>query len=361
MQLLKQLYAVHSPSGQEQNIRKFIKQYVCENIPSAEIANDKIGNIYITKGVSDTYPCIVAHLDQVQKLHSKDFRAIETQDIIFGYSASNRRQEGLGADDKNGIWIALQCLMKYDTLKVAFFVGEEVGCIGSSAADLSFFSDCRFVIEPDRRGHSDLITEIGWISLCSDEFATGIQPERFGYKPTDGLMTDIETLRDNGLAISCINLSCGYYEPHTDREFTVKRDLLNCLDFVQHIIEHCTAVYAHEPQEDPYAAYYDDDYMMEEALYEMIMAHPDYTAEDMWDVYQTNFPYFSHDEFISICEEFASMNDFELPTESTRPVRKLKQRKKRSKRKSQSVRSSTYCFPAKNQQNSNWANRSFDF
>lgn len=120
MELLKQLYTIHALSGKEKHIRNFIKSYIFENITNVKITGDKIGNLYITKGQAETYPCIVAHLDQVQRLHSKDFRAIETSEIIFGYSPSNRRQEGLGADDKNGIWVALQCLMKYETLKIAF-------------------------------------------------------------------------------------------------------------------------------------------------------------------------------------------------------------------------------------------------
>lgn len=58
-------------------------------------------------------------------------------------------------------------------------------------------------------------------------------------------MTDILVLKGNGLEISCINLSCGYYEPHTDNEFTVKADLMNCLRLIEHILETCTDVYPH--------------------------------------------------------------------------------------------------------------------
>lgn len=105
-------------------MRTFVKQHVSKNIPDAVIEQDAIGNLYITRGISEDYPCVVAHLDQVQKIHSRDFRVIETRDIIFGYSPSKRQWEGLGADDKNGIWIALQCLARYDVIKIAFFVGE---------------------------------------------------------------------------------------------------------------------------------------------------------------------------------------------------------------------------------------------
>jgi hypothetical protein len=68
----------------------------------------------------------------------------------------------------------------------------------------------------------------------------------FGYKPTHGLMTDVATLKGNGMKCSAVNLSCGYYEPHTDHEFTDVAELVNCLDFVQHIIENCTDKYDYD-------------------------------------------------------------------------------------------------------------------
>lgn len=334
MELLKKLYQIHALSGKEKQIRNFIKGYIFENIPDVEIIKDKTGNLYITKGHAETYPCIVAHLDQVQRIHSKDFRTIETEDIIFGYSPSNRRQEGLGADDKNGIWVALQCLMKYEALKIAFFVGEEVGCVGSNSADITFFNDCRFVIQPDRRGFNDLVVQISWENLCSDEFLSDICSERFGYVPTDGLMTDIEALRDNGLGISCINLSCGYYEPHTDNEFTVKKDLLNCLDFVQFVIESCTKVYLHEAEYCPYGDTLNDCGETEDMIFDIIMAHPDYTGEDAWDVYHTNFPSWERNDFIEIYENYLAAYGFCEPVPQEPERRQSKPKKKTEKKSS---------------------------
>jgi hypothetical protein len=239
MELLKQLYEIYSPSGGEKKLKRFIKHWVKENIQDAVIRTDNNdGNIYITRGDSESYPCVVAHLDQVQKNHSADFVAVETDDIIFGYSPTNRRREGLGADDKNGIWVALQCLKEFDILKVAFFVGEEIGCVGSGRCDLLWFRDCQYIIEPDRRGSSDLITDICG-SICSDDFKEYIPMEEFGYSETSGMMTDVLELSERGVGLSCINLSCGYYEPHTDNEFTVKEDLINCLGLVKAVINNC--------------------------------------------------------------------------------------------------------------------------
>lgn len=244
-ELLKSLYKVFSPSMNEKKMRRFIKRHINNNIAGVTIVQDKAGNLLITKGDSDSYPCICAHMDQVQHLHPKDFTCVENDDVIFGYSPKERKQFGLGADDKNGLFIALECLASYDAIKCAFFVGEEIGCKGSGAVDISFFDDCRYCIQIDRRGNSDMVTDI-YSEMCSEEFINDVDCHSHGYEVSDGLMTDVAELRERGVEVSCINLSCGYYEPHTDYEFTSKSDLHKCYDFVCHIIENCTKKYKYE-------------------------------------------------------------------------------------------------------------------
>ena len=284
MELLKQLFCIHSKSGKEGKIRKFIWNWVRQTVPDAKIECDKPGNLYITKGKSSTFPCIVAHMDQVQERHSKDFIAYEAEDIIIGFSPKHKEQQGLGADDKCGLWIGLKCLQKFDCLKLAFFVGEEVGCKGSGLADMAFFDDCRFVIEPDRKGSEDLITQIGWTPLCSDNFLKDIGFKKFGYKEAEGMMTDIEALKDKGLMLSCINLSCGYYRPHSNEEFVYKPALLNCLAFVEHIIKTCTQVYPHidntayYEKQNYYGDIYDDYYS---EIYDLLTNDPSLSFGDI--------------------------------------------------------------------------------
>ena len=306
MNLLKTLYEIHSPSGNEKAMKKFIKGYVKKHIPGVTFRSDHVGNLYKTRGISETYPCIVAHLDQVQREHSKDFKAIETEDIIFGYSPKNRKREGLGADDKNGIWIALKCLEKYECIKVAFFISEEIGCIGSRNADMNFFEDTRFVIEPDRRGFENLITDISYTSLCSNDFLRDIGFERFGYKEESGMMTDVLELKERGLGVSCINLSCGYYEPHTHEEFTVKKDLLNCLRLVEHIIENCQSVYPHENLD---SGYYGMD--AETEIWDILSCDPNLSVEDLYEMYHTNYPFLEIEDFEKIYNEFHEQMDEE--------------------------------------------------
>ena len=108
-ELLYQLYSIHSMSGNEKKMRKFLKR-MAKECGASEINQDVFGNLLIVKGESDTYPCMAAHMDQVQRLHSKDFQVIEINGDAFGYSVKNHCQMGLGADDKNGIYICLEML-----------------------------------------------------------------------------------------------------------------------------------------------------------------------------------------------------------------------------------------------------------
>lgn len=266
MELLSKLYEIHSKSGNERIMTEFVAK-CCANL-GAKTRIDENGNVLAIKGASDTYPCVVAHLDQVQSQHAHDFKLRMEGNIIYAFSERSRGQQGLGADDKNGIWVALKALARFDVLKVAFFVGEEIGCVGSSKVDMKFFDDCRFVLQCDRKGGSDLITTASWVELCGDDFVDAVKPEDFGYKTTTGLMTDVMELKERGLNVACCNISCGYYHPHTDNEVTDISELKNCFNFVCSIIKNCTEVYNHtftrkwEPKKSTYHRSFlgDDDY-----------------------------------------------------------------------------------------------------
>ena len=300
--LLKMLYSIHSKSHQEKPMIDFLLGWITKNVPETEVTIDTYGNMYITKGLAEIYPCLVAHLDQVQTYHPEDFAVIETDEYFFGISPADHRQAGLGADDKNGIWIALKCLSEFDQLKVAFFVGEETGCYGSSFCDMKFFDNCRFVIEPDRRGNKDLIKEIGWSPMCSKKFLKAIKPGRFGYNPKSGLMTDIEELKSRGLGVSCVNLSCGYYNPHTDQEYTVKHDLIRCLDYIRWIIKNCKKTYKHKTEEDsdflPGLGTYDwwEDNNAYDEVFSLLDSDPTMTVSDLYTAIHKDFPKVTKDE-----------------------------------------------------------------
>jgi len=253
MDLLKQLYAIHAPFYREWPMICFIREYIRQHVPEAEVQMDGWGNLYVVKGeglkAKDNelkgYPTLVCHLDQVQELHSDDFCVKEENGTLYGWSEKNQRREGLGADDKNGIWVCLRCLEDCPRLKVFMAVGEEKGCIGSNHADMSFFADSLYVLEPDCKGGEEIHTNLKGIPCASPDFDQVLLATRgtqecstfnVQYSITPGKGSDIFALTLNGIDVSCANIPAGYHLPHKDDEYTVIAELEHTLAFIRHFV-----------------------------------------------------------------------------------------------------------------------------
>ena len=190
------------------------------------------GNIYVTKGEADTYPCSVAHTDTVHNIET-NFNIFKLEDKLFSLCGESMRRVGIGGDDKVGVFVTLQIIKEAEITKAAFFRDEEVGCIGSGLADMEFFKDVEFVLQCDRKGYKDFVNEIGGTRLFSTEFSAGVSAllDKYGRKETSGGLTDVAQLVDNGLEVSVANMSCGYYDPHSDTEYIVISEVNDTLDF----------------------------------------------------------------------------------------------------------------------------------
>lgn len=249
------LYNIPAHSYEEEKltnkVTKLFKKAGCRVTRSSTASGT---NLYITKGKleeGEYYPCIAAHLDEVHSVQDRGkYSAFydEESDTIKGYSSTHKKQCGIGADDKNGIWVALQAARKLDKIKVVLFYGEEVGCVGSSCAKMDFFDDCRYVLQVDRKGKSDVVTNISYVDIASQDFIDDIEDisKEYGRQETSGMMTDVLELAEKGVGIACINMSCGYYNPHTAKEFTVVSELQETLNFVLDICTKMTERYEHE-------------------------------------------------------------------------------------------------------------------
>ena len=258
MDLLKQLYAIHSPSYYEWQMIQFVRSWIAGHVPEAEVRMDEWGNLYIKKdfNVNDNdnlngnekgFPTLVCHLDQVQDVHSEDFCVKEENGTLYGWSEANQQREGLGADDKNGIWICLRCLEECPRLKVFMAVGEEKGCIGINHADMSFFADSLYVLEPDCKGGEEIHTNLKGVLCASPEFEQTLLQfiihnsssseatesiTKFIISPGKG--SDIFALTLSGIGVSCANIPCGYHLPHKDDEYTVIAELEHSLAYIRH-------------------------------------------------------------------------------------------------------------------------------
>lgn len=220
------------------------------------ITDDKMGNLYVTKSAPTadaTYPAIVAHMDTVHRIEIGGIRAVEIDGYITGINPLTMEQTGIGGDDKCGIFAALHCLSELPYAKAAFFVDEEVGCLGSYECDIEFFKDCRFVLQADRRGCNDWVDDISG-PLGSAAFQEAVKPilKDHGYKACTGMMSDVMALRDERVGISVANMSAGYYNPHRAEEYICLDDLYHVCHLMVTICRTLTDVYPFTPEPRKY-------------------------------------------------------------------------------------------------------------
>lgn len=248
--LLHSLLSIESESGDCSRMADFLTTY-CQG-QGWLVASDDMGNLYVTKGESDTYPCAVAHIDTVHPITGDGITPVYIGDKVTGINPVTMEQTGIGGDDKCGIYAALHCLANLPACKAAFFVDEEIGCIGSGAANMAFFKDCRFVLQADRRGNADFVTDISG-PLSSDRFQRDVKPllTSHGFRFSHGAMSDVMALRDNGCGISCANISAGYYQPHQACEYINLPDLLKTCGLMLEICQTLNRVYRFTPAKRP--------------------------------------------------------------------------------------------------------------
>lgn len=227
----------NSEKAKDKEMRDYIKSVLLsQKLPVKE---DNYGNIFVTKGNAKLYDCVVAHVDTVHAIET-DYVIRTQDDFLYAFNRYNVEQVGIGGDDKVGVYIALQLLKDRNNIKAAFFRNEEVGKEGSekfAKNHKSFFDDCKFVVQPDRKGNEDFITKSGGIEMCSSKFKKHAKKiyKNYGYKNVVGLTTDVDRLVKEGIGISCINLSCGYFRAHTDSEVVSMIDVERAYNLINEL------------------------------------------------------------------------------------------------------------------------------
>lgn len=237
--LLLKIVSVQSSYNDDTDINKFIIDLLSKN-KSIKLSKDAFGNIYAVKGEGKSgYKCIVCHTDTVHSIKTNR-KVFEHNGHLFAMSDSITKygspltQTGIGGDDRCGVYTCIKALEVQDDVKAVFFRFEESGCQGSNASIISFFNDCNFVIQCDRKGNSDFITHTNGILVASDAFENAMKPlyEAKGFAKTIGVATDIGALKRRGLKVSAVNLSSGYFDPHSATETIDLKGLENCFNLV---------------------------------------------------------------------------------------------------------------------------------
>jgi|TARA_B110000967_G_scaffold128632_1_gene131379 tripeptide aminopeptidase len=214
-------------------------EYLIDEVTNlgASVEIDDYDNLYVTKGIAEVYPCVVAHTDTVHDIY-KGYKVYDVNGNFVAFDSHEMKQVGTGGDDKVGIWVCLEMLKTFDNIKICFFAQEEIGCVGSSKADAEFFKDVGYVFQCDRKGNSDFVQESSGIEMFGEKFTELITPTltEHGYTITDGGLTDVHEISQIA-NVCCANMSCGYYLPHSSREYVNIDDAINTMEMVKSLIK----------------------------------------------------------------------------------------------------------------------------
>ena len=186
---------------------------------NSELQKDEFGNLFIKIGESDVM--FTSHLDTATS-------ALTAVTHVFdGNIIKTDGKSILGADDKAGVTIMLYMIENKIPGLYYFFLGEEVGCIGSrKVANVQKdqkVEGINKVISFDRRGNDSVITFQSSQRCCSDVFGEALSKQlnladdTFSYKndPT-GILTD--SVQFISIYSECTNISVGYQSEHTFSE-----------------------------------------------------------------------------------------------------------------------------------------------
>ena len=140
--------------------------------------------------------------------------------------------QGLGADDRAGIFAILQILSDGFKPHIIFTEDEEKGGIGASilAKKKNPFKDLRYIIELDRSGNNDCV-----FYYCDNkEFIKYIKS--FGFEFDYGTYSDICDICP-AWNVAGVNLSIGYFHEHSLGEYLRTDILYNTIKKVEDMLQ----------------------------------------------------------------------------------------------------------------------------
>ena len=167
---------------------------------------------------------LVAHMDTVFKKPPSEIFFDERHNVMWS-------PQGLGADDRAGIFAIVQIIRGGQKPHVIFTTDEEYGALG--AMELSKldcpFTNLKYIIQLDRRGSDDCV----FYDCDNEDFVEYI--ESFGFTWNYGSFTDISELCPPW-QIAGVNLSVGYRDEHSATEVLFVGQLLATINKVKKML-----------------------------------------------------------------------------------------------------------------------------
>lgn len=182
------------------------------------------GNKYLL-AIGDIPVALVAHLDTVFEDPVSDLYYDQRKGIMWS-------PQGLGADDRAGIFAVLRILQSGLRPSIIFTMDEEKGGLG--AIELSKaenpFKDLKYLIQLDRCGSNDCV----FYTCANNDFKKYI--ESFGFSEKIGTYSDISFLMP-AWNICGVNLSVGYNDEHSFLETLNINDLSRTISIVYQMLK----------------------------------------------------------------------------------------------------------------------------
>lgn len=163
---------------------------------------DKPGYLY----AEGTIPVLlVAHMDTVHRQPVEQICYSEDRAVAMS-------PQGIGGDDRCGVWMILQ-ILHTASCHVLFCEDEEVGCVGAKKfTSGSLRPQVNYIVELDRRGSNDAV-----FYRCDNPEFEGFVTS-FGFETASGSCSDISYIAPY-LETAAVNISCGYYCEHQRHEY----------------------------------------------------------------------------------------------------------------------------------------------
>ncbi len=221
---------------------------------------DEFGNLFVKVGESDVM--FTSHLDTATSADT------EVNHVFDGNIIKTDGKSILGADDKAGVTVMMYMIKNQVPGLYYFFLGEEVGCVGSKKVAAvqkeTKIEGINKVISFDRRNTKSIITYQSSQRCASDAFGKALAEQlnsvdstfEYDIDPTGVLTDSVQFIK---IYPECTNISVGYQSEHT---FSETQDI----DHLEKLAVACTKVdwvslpVERDPSKVEYRDYYGSGY-----------------------------------------------------------------------------------------------------
>ena len=173
---------------------------------------------------------LTAHMDTVHKELIKKYYIITRKDGNHVITSP----QGIGGDDRCGIYMILKVLESGFRPYVLFCEDEETGGVGSDKFILTDhikdLEKLKYMIELDRANADDAV-----FYDCDNIDFTNYILKKTEYVETWGTFSDISNLAPVA-GVAAVNLSCGYYHAHQLKEEVVYEEMMETEKVVEELL-----------------------------------------------------------------------------------------------------------------------------